>query len=279
MRASLCLVASGAILALAGPLEIRGIHTEFVTDIVYVTVTEDDSEPTSSPVLEQSTPVMTSTSSVQSPVSTTHQPQETSAAAAQPNVPVENIKKQQSNSNSKASKGTNAFQNTAVYHHNIHRENNSASALEWDSTYAGYAAETGKSCKFAHDLSPGGGGYGQNLAMWGSSNDPEKLGANTAIAQAITNMWYNGEITLYPSENYGLDNPVSGNFEKYGHYTQVVWAGTKKVGCHAQFCPKGTMFKDMGAWFSVCNYYPAGNMGGEYGKNVLKPQNKQTISA
>lgn len=137
--------------------------------------------------------------------------------------------------------------------------------------------------------------------MWGSSNDPEKLGANTAIAQAITNMWYNGEITLYPSENYGLDNPVSGNFEKYGHYTQVVWAGTKKVGCHAQFCPKGTMFKDMGAWFSVCNYYPAGkcsskqailssrilltypfltgNMGGEYGKNVLKPQNKQTISA
>ncbi|TLD07495.1 hypothetical protein PgNI_10258 [Pyricularia grisea] len=278
MRASLCLVASGAILALAGPLENRAIHTEFVTDIVYVTVTED-SEPTSTAVPQQIPPAVTS--SVESPVSTTtQQPQETSAASAQPSVPVEtNIKKQQSNSNSKASKGSNAFENTAVYHHNIHRENNSASALEWDSTYADYAAKTGKSCKFAHDLSPGGGGYGQNLAMWGSSNDPEKLGANTAIAQAITNMWYNGEITLYPSENYGLDNPVSGQFEKYGHYTQVVWAGTKKVGCHAEFCPKGTMFKDMGAWFSVCNYYPAGNMGGGYGKNVLRPQNKQTITA
>ncbi|TLS21950.1 uncharacterized protein PpBr36_09491 [Pyricularia pennisetigena] len=278
MKASLCLVASSAILALAGPLEKRAIHTEFVTDIVYVTVTED-SEPTSSAIPESSAPTMTS--SVQSPVSTTTQPaQETSAASAQPNVPVEsNIKKQQSSNTSKGSKASNTFENTAVYHHNIHRENNSASALEWDSTYAGYAEKTGKSCKFEHDLSPGGGGYGQNLAMWGSSNDAEKLGANTAMAQAITNMWYNGEINLYPSENYGLDNPVSGQFEKYGHYTQLVWAGTKKVGCHAQFCPKGTMFKDMGAWFSVCNYYPAGNMGGEYGKNVLRPQNKQTISA
>lgn len=41
---------------------------------------------------------------------------------------------------------------TAVYHHNIHRANNSAPAMTWGSTYAGYAATVAASCKFAHDL-------------------------------------------------------------------------------------------------------------------------------
>lgn len=41
---------------------------------------------------------------------------------------------------------------TAVYHHNIHRTNNSAPAMTWGSTYAGYAATVAASCKFAHDL-------------------------------------------------------------------------------------------------------------------------------
>jgi uncharacterized protein YkwD len=41
---------------------------------------------------------------------------------------------------------------TAVYHHNIHRANNSAPAMTWGKTYAGYAATVAASCKFAHDL-------------------------------------------------------------------------------------------------------------------------------
>lgn len=41
---------------------------------------------------------------------------------------------------------------TAVYHHNIHRTNNSAPAMTWGSDYAGYAATVAASCKFAHDL-------------------------------------------------------------------------------------------------------------------------------
>lgn len=41
---------------------------------------------------------------------------------------------------------------TAVYHHNIHRANNSAPAMAWGDTYAGYAATVAASCKFAHDL-------------------------------------------------------------------------------------------------------------------------------
>uniref|UniRef100_A0A8C6RNX8 SCP domain-containing protein n=1 Tax=Nannospalax galili TaxID=1026970 RepID=A0A8C6RNX8_NANGA len=37
-----------------------------------------------------------------------------------------------------------------------------------------------------------------------------------------------------------------------GHYTQVVWADSYKVGCAVQFCPRD------GAHF-ICNYGPAGN--------------------
>lgn len=79
-----------------------------------------------------------------------------------------------------------------------------------------------------------------------------------AIAQAITQMWYNGEVDLYPSSSYGQANPDFSNFEGWGHYSQMVWIGSTKVGCAAQYCPAGTMEPSMGAWFSVCNYYPAG---------------------
>jgi hypothetical protein len=44
------------------------------------------------------------------------------------------------------------FDSTVVYHHNIHRLNYSAPAIEWGQTYADYAAETAAKCVFAHDL-------------------------------------------------------------------------------------------------------------------------------
>lgn len=40
----------------------------------------------------------------------------------------------------------------ALQHHNIHRANHSADALEWDDELASYAAQTAKTCVWAHDL-------------------------------------------------------------------------------------------------------------------------------
>lgn len=71
-------------------------------------------------------------------------------------------------------------------------------------------------------------------------------------------MWYNGEVDLFPQADYGKADPDMTNFEEWGHYSQVVWKSTTGVGCAAQFCDKGTIFDDMGSWFSVCNYFPAG---------------------
>jgi len=44
------------------------------------------------------------------------------------------------------------YKSSALYHHNVHRFNHSADALTWSDTHASYAAQTAKSCKFAHDL-------------------------------------------------------------------------------------------------------------------------------
>lgn len=105
---------------------------------------------------------------------------------------------------------------------------------------------------------PGGGGYGQNLAMWASSGDAKALGENMAISQSITDMWHNGEARAYPAQDYGKATPDQSNFEAWGHFSQLVWVNTKQVGCHSQYCEPGTMYPNMGAWFTVCNYFPAG---------------------
>ncbi|CAH8581480.1 unnamed protein product [Dicrocoelium dendriticum] len=45
-----------------------------------------------------------------------------------------------------------------------------------------------------------------------------------------------------------------------GHYTQIVWAKTRKLGCGIERCPKSKMpFK----YSVVCNYGPAGNFVGQ----------------
>lgn len=95
-------------------------------------------------------------------------------------------------------------------------------------------------------------------------------------------MWYNGELELYPTP-YGNDSPDMTNFEKWGHYSQLMWSGSDSVGCYTQLCaPPGKSAlkcKDDGtSWlanspcgdglngeavgvpaiFTVCNYYPPG---------------------
>jgi len=130
-------------------------------------------------------------------------------------------------------------------------------------------------------MKPGGGGYGQNLAMWGSSNKEAAfaVGPENSVSRAVSNGWYNGEIELFPSADYGKDSPDLSNFEDWGHYSQVVWKNTQEVGCAAHFCPIGTMNDRMSVWFTVCDYYPAGNIRGYYGANVLPPLGQPVVIA
>ena len=96
----------------------------------------------------------------------------------------------------------------------------------------------------------GGGGYGQNI---GAGFTPAQVPA------MIGNDMYNDEMPNYPLP-YGLNDPDMSNFSEWGHFSQIVWEGTKEVGCATQYCPNGVA--DVGfdtAYLTVCNYYPPGN--------------------
>ncbi|KAF3434511.1 hypothetical protein FNV43_RR21596 [Rhamnella rubrinervis] len=84
------------------------------------------------------------------------------------------------------------------------------------------------------------GPYGENLA-WSSSD----LSGTAAV-----NMWV-GEKAHY---NYNSNSCASG--QQCGHYTQVVWRNSVRVGCAKVLCNNG------GA-FIICNYDPPGNYNGQ----------------
>ncbi|KAL2022994.1 hypothetical protein VTK56DRAFT_4209 [Thermocarpiscus australiensis] len=318
MKSPAFLVACGAVLAAAGPiLQDRRLHikTETVVEWVTVTVTEGDAatvflrpnprpKTTTTSITTSSTsvapppppppppPSSTPEAVIQSIPEPTPEPAPQPAPSPSPSpspepapspAPVVEAAKPSSApapapTTEPAPSQPSDYASTALYHHNVHRYNHSASALEWSEEHAQYAATLAARCVFAHDTSIGGGGYGQNLAMWGSSGDPQALGANKAVAQAASDGWYNGELNLFPASDYGKDTPDMSGFEQWGHFSQLVWKGTRKVGCATQFCQPGTI-SSMGSWYTVCNYFPAGNVGGAYGENVLPPEGQPAVAA
>ncbi|KAK5644233.1 hypothetical protein RI129_008078 [Pyrocoelia pectoralis] len=103
---------------------------------------------------------------------------------------------------------------------------------------------------------------GQNLGYINSSAN--NINITLAMQQLIMH-WYN-EVALYNSE-WIYDTQDRG--VKVGHYTQMVWADTHKIGCGAVHY---TVNKSDGSkWYEflfVCNYGPGGNYLGE---PVYKP--------
>ncbi|KIX99479.1 uncharacterized protein Z520_05055 [Fonsecaea multimorphosa CBS 102226] len=160
------------------------------------------------------------------------------------------------------------YQQGILDSHNIHRANASVPDLTWSDDMASIAAQIAASCVYAHDTSTGGGGYGQNI---GAGAPP------SGIPAMITDEMYNGEINFYPA--YGVE-PDMTNFEKWGHYSQIVWKSTTSVGCATQYCPNGlaNTGSDVSPYFTVCNYSPPGNFGGEYAANVLQPGDMPTVT-
>ncbi|KAG6034785.1 hypothetical protein E4U41_006357 [Claviceps citrina] len=189
-----------------------------------------------------------------------------------PEVKVPEVKapKQQAPKKSSAPSTNNlgAYQKMVIDQHNLHRKNHTISqGLEYSDTLAQWAANTAKSCVFKHDMTQGSGNYGQNIASQGSTDLPDGIEVKS-IGEAITNQWYNSEVNNYNSF-YGLPNPF-GAIDDWGHFSQLVWKSTQKVGCATVKCPAGTIFS-MPSYYSVCNYEPAGNYEGEYAANVFPP--------
>lgn len=130
--------------------------------------------------------------------------------------------------------------------HNKYRRETGVPDLEWDTKLAAYAQEWADHLKSANGCNmkhrPRSGKYtqkhGENLA-WASGKEMEP--------SEVVDDWYS-EIKDY---NYSK-NSCSG---VCGHYTQVVWKNSRKLGCAMAKC------QDSEIW--VCNYDPPGNYNGE----------------
>jgi len=96
-----------------------------------------------------------------------------------------------------------------------------------------------------------GGGYGQNIA---AGVKPDNVSA------VITDLFYNGEVNYY-NNLYGQANPDMSNFEKWGHFSQIVWKSTSQVGCATVDCTSqglANVGQYVSPFFTVCNYKSPG---------------------
>ena len=50
------------------------------------------------------------------------------------------------------------------------------------------------------------------------------------------------------------------------HFTQMIWADTRYIGCGLNYCPEA-----VDGYMLICNYYPSGNMEGESAYLVSEP--------
>ncbi|KAF7935682.1 hypothetical protein BELL_0466g00100 [Botrytis elliptica] len=306
MRSSIALASLCAAFAAASPLVKKGLeiaapaaqlvetHVDVVTNVVMVTVTGEPvivtagAESTPAPVIVTVTapaqsrphrhshsqaapaPAPTTTSQAvvvvtetQAPTTYAAAPATTEAAAAP--VYVTTSSAAPVAATTEVASATDALTPTCVAAHNDARASHQASPMAWNQTLADYAAQEGSCTKFAHDLTAGGGGYGQNIAVSGNS-DATAFTTEAALADHIK-QWYEEE-SLFGSL-YGVASP-SEAVGDFLHFTQIVWQGSHQVGCAVKTCgTDNSIYPGMYIWYSVCNYYPAGNVIGEFATNVL----------
>jgi hypothetical protein len=130
--------------------------------------------------------------------------------------------------------------------------------LQWSDEIAVLAQEwadvLAQDCSFEHSMRQG---LGENLAKFGSSQQGVEQRAGV---EAVEN-WYS-EVSCYEYGTVSGSESCSSECDQYGgcgHYTQVVWRETERVGCGVSSCFDGQYYWDN----YVCNYDPPGNYQGE----------------
>ncbi|CAD5125017.1 DgyrCDS13254 [Dimorphilus gyrociliatus] len=141
-------------------------------------------------------------------------------------------------------------------HNKLRRQEGAADMkiMSWNGPLANQASKWAEKCHFEHgfDKTEGvDGSAGQNLFISGGSGQYTDM-------EAVVKAWYNEK----KDYNY---NKLSCS-KVCGHYTQVVWADTNRLGCGYKYCSKLT--EDNGkvknnVHYIVCNYSPPGNFKGQ----------------
>lgn len=184
------------------------------------------------------------------------------------------------------------FQQAILDVTNLFRRQHNASSLAWNESLAEYAKDWSKDCKFEHS----GGPSGENLASgypnvtasieaWGNERDDYDFDKGdfsyVTTAHCTRPSW-----TLAARSDAIL---IATYRSATGHFTQLVWRNTTTVGCARTQC-NGDQDSGKGnapGWyvsshlspsptqltpprFVVCEYFPTGNVLGQFTANVLK---------
>ncbi|KAK1402041.1 pathogenesis-related protein 1-like [Heracleum sosnowskyi] len=121
--------------------------------------------------------------------------------------------------------------------HNAARGEVGVGPLEWDDTLANYASNYANQHSGDCVLQHSGGPYGENL--YGGP------GAKDAVSAWVEEKQY-----------YDHNSNTCAPGETCGHYTQVVWRKSVRLGCASIQCANDRGF------FTTCNYDPPGNYVG-----------------
>ncbi|HEY3356848.1 MAG TPA: CAP family protein [Polyangia bacterium] len=131
--------------------------------------------------------------------------------------------------------------------HEAHKElrtRHCAHWLRWSSEIASAAQARADSLAAACRLKPGDSKFGENL--WSGT-------AGSYTPRKVVESWY------AESRAYNFKKP--GYSKRAARFTQLVWVGSRRYGCATAQCKK--------TQFWVCRYDPAGNVDGEFERNVL----------
>jgi uncharacterized protein YkwD len=124
-----------------------------------------------------------------------------------------------------------------------------------------WAEQIASSGELAHSNQDQRSGSGENIYV---SYTTENSIAPDTLANSTMQNWYEKEVSQY---NY--DSP--GFSKSTGHFTQVVWKSSTKLGCGNATGTKTLGNQTYNAFYVVCNYAPAGNVRSQFPSNVLKP--------
>ena len=156
------------------------------------------------------------------------------------------------------SKFTSAQANALVKYHNDARNEGRIRnpKVKWSNKIARYAQQRANSIAAARQYPPrhlpqGQNPYGENLAAGKASGQVQTV-------ESLYTQWKTKEIGAFKQlgSPRTFNNQLAANVMQVGHYTQMIWQGTKEVGA-------GVVSWQEGGWtvtVVVCCYSPAGNM-------------------
>jgi uncharacterized protein YkwD len=139
------------------------------------------------------------------------------------------------------------FPTRVIAAHNAARAQAGVGPIAWDSALANgaaaYAMQLALTNRFQHSDRRARPGTGENLWM----------GTRGAYSyEAMVGGWTSERRYFVPGVFPAVSR--SGSWEDVGHYTQMVWPTTTRVGC--------AVASNASADYLVCRYSPAGNVDG-----------------